>query len=485
MKLFLLMLLALLPARLLAQSFYVVNDRSNIYKVTKNDSDFNSEYVSSCYNEVFSIAKLGSSLYFDIENELFKAAIIGNTAQNCTSLASLGQITYVPNSLTVDNRGVLYFASSDLLYSYDAAHGGITLLGRMPDYSGGDLIIYKHSLYMAGGGGILKIDIKHPENSTLVIPAGNQSFFGFTGIKGQDGQTSIYGLAVNNNTTNLVEIDLDNYKIGNTAGTLPYVVFDAATDGDGSSLVSEVLLGKVTIEQQCDIYNRAAVQINPPRHEGTYTYTFNGQTNATGTFAAIEPGSYTLHATGTQGEDDKDTLINIPDYSLNKPVSTYTSKIPVCDLTGSIAFSTARPADYQIKFNNAVYSYNHVFTGLLPDYYHFTILDAKGCVADTLYIDFTRTGKCEPVTFPNTFTPNGDGTNDIFRPNQASRAQQYRLYIYNRWGQPVYQSGDLHQGWAGDAGGSSAPAGVYYWMVTFIAEDGKPAVQKGWVMLLR
>ena len=59
---------------------------------------------------------------------------------------------------------------------------------------------------------------------------------------------------------------------------------------------------------------------------------------------------------------------------------------------------------------------------------------------------------------PNSFTPNNDGTNDIFQPiAQAVDVSSYQMQIFNRWGEVVFSSEDPQEGWDG-----SHNSGEYY-----------------------
>jgi gliding motility-associated-like protein len=59
---------------------------------------------------------------------------------------------------------------------------------------------------------------------------------------------------------------------------------------------------------------------------------------------------------------------------------------------------------------------------------------------------------------PNAFTPNHDGKNDLFRPLIYGNVLQYKFIVYNRWGQQVFASTQLMQGWDGTVGGTLQPA---------------------------
>jgi len=86
--------------------------------------------------------------------------------------------------------------------------------------------------------------------------------------------------------------------------------------------------------------------------------------------------------------------------------------------------------------------------------------------------------------FPNAFRPGG--INGVFRPvgifiNQTD----YRLRIYNRWGEPVFESESFTRGWDGDYKGKTAPTGVYVYHVTYHDAQGRFYEEKGSFVLVR
>lgn len=89
------------------------------------------------------------------------------------------------------------------------------------------------------------------------------------------------------------------------------------------------------------------------------------------------------------------------------------------------------------------------------------------------------------IYIPNTFTPNGDGYNDIFRV----RGPHYAIFyfaVYNRWGQLVYETEDPTQGWDGMFKGKMADPGVFgYYMKAKCDEQSEEIFKKGNVTLIR
>ena len=87
---------------------------------------------------------------------------------------------------------------------------------------------------------------------------------------------------------------------------------------------------------------------------------------------------------------------------------------------------------------------------------------------------------------PNAFTPNGDGLNDDWQPKGVfGGATDYRLRIWNRWGEKIYETDDFEASWDGTHQGTSSPAGGYLWDVTFTNAEGEPESFKGGVVLIR
>ncbi len=77
----------------------------------------------------------------------------------------------------------------------------------------------------------------------------------------------------------------------------------------------------------------------------------------------------------------------------------------------------------------------------------------------------TSTGNESKLVMPNTFTPNGDGHNDIFKAKEYRNLSEFHAYIFNRWGQKLYEWTDPAEGWDGTYHGSEVKTGVYFVLV--------------------
>jgi hypothetical protein len=93
------------------------------------------------------------------------------------------------------------------------------------------------------------------------------------------------------------------------------------------------------------------------------------------------------------------------------------------------------------------------------------------------------TNDCLEFHFPNSFTPNFDNKNESYLPviYNAHLIDYYELWIYNRWGEKVFNTSDINQGWDS----SNLPIDVYTWRVFFISKSGEKNNLTGQVTLLR
>lgn len=107
---------------------------------------------------------------------------------------------------------------------------------------------------------------------------------------------------------------------------------------------------------------------------------------------------------------------------------------------------------------------------------------------DTFVVRFKPAEQCYCTMFiPNAFSPNHDNLNDVFKPMLSLSCMNggYRMMIYNRWGEKVFQSFDILKGWDGTKNGEAADLGVYYYTIRYTDQQGKEQSYKGDFSLLR
>ncbi len=108
-----------------------------------------------------------------------------------------------------------------------------------------------------------------------------------------------------------------------------------------------------------------------------------------------------------------------------------------------------------------------------------------GCTGiDSVYILLSL--RCFDI--PSAFSPNGDGINDIFLAKTICPMRYFHMLIYNRWGEKLFESNNIADGWDGTKKGLACPGDSYVFVVTYeIDEAGvhKKNVVKGILILVK
>lgn len=90
------------------------------------------------------------------------------------------------------------------------------------------------------------------------------------------------------------------------------------------------------------------------------------------------------------------------------------------------------------------------------------------------------------LEFPNAFSPNGDGINDVYKAKDGYKSiVEFQATIFNRWGQKLYSWNDPAGGWDGKFNGKNVKQGVYFVLVKARGADGRKFNIKKDVNLLR
>ena len=95
------------------------------------------------------------------------------------------------------------------------------------------------------------------------------------------------------------------------------------------------------------------------------------------------------------------------------------------------------------------------------------------------------TGSESKLSFPNAFSPNGDGHNDIYKAKEYQNITEFHAYIFNRWGQKLYEWTNPAEGWNGTSHGKDVADGVYFVLVKAKGSDGREYNIRKDVNLLR
>ena len=199
---------------------------------------------------------------------------------------------------------------------------------------------------------------------------------------------------------------------------------------------------------------------------------------------------YKLNLTDSCGNTSDDSLITCPllmqsqknneDQHLsqwweyeNGSTATPTYTVEVYDNTNKI-INTYNPSDTNFVYNDVA---------LDVPYYRYRVKATYNGVV-FYYSNFTEVKNDILVFIPDAFTPNGDGQNDELNVF-GKYFKDFKLSIYNRWGDIVYYSENKNEGWKGDYQGQPSIPGVYAYVFSATDNSNNPYTKKGTVILLK
>ena len=126
-------------------------------------------------------------------------------------------------------------------------------------------------------------------------------------------------------------------------------------------------------------------------------------------------------------------------------------------------------------------------TGLTIGSYYFTWIITNSLCSPTMDSVNIVIESCDPsnILIPNVFTPNSDGSNDIFTVN-GNNLESVECEIFNRWGQLLYSWNNINGAWDGrTSSGAEVPDGTYFYIITAKGLDGTEYFKKGTFSLIR
>ena len=113
--------------------------------------------------------------------------------------------------------------------------------------------------------------------------------------------------------------------------------------------------------------------------------------------------------------------------------------------------------------------------------YWVTVANQCGTATDTISVTYRF---CD-LWFPNAFSPNNDGHNDIIKAmGQLGQFSEYSLHVFNRWGQLLYKTETITDGWDGMFKGVPQDISTYFYVITFKSSLGQETL-KGSFELIR
>lgn len=264
---------------------------------------------------------------------------------------------------------------------------------------------------------------------------------------------------------------------------------DSVYVGDPTAFVLQVLAKNDTCYQGFGWF-----QIVPVGPTAPFTFIWNDTLPGTDALGNLMGGQWVnvqvIDANGCK----RDTLLQVG-VELNDSLTAYfTVDYDVVDfLTPQVTFTNASLFETSIFWDMddgssyVLPSFTHSFDSIGKFEVTLYAYDRNGCV-DT-FIQVIEVDYHFSLFVPSAFTPNQDGKNERFTVTGVGmNPNSFHLWIFDRWGQAVYETTDMDYGWDGSwygSGPGEAPPGVYAYKVEVDEMDGTPRDFLGKVVLIR
>ena len=198
------------------------------------------------------------------------------------------------------------------------------------------------------------------------------------------------------------------------------------------------------------------------------------------------PGKFTVTLT-TSGPGNAPSTISKDIFIISAEVimlqtvdcQTSTGGSLTVDVTG------AAGVPLNLLWNTSPPQTTTIISGLSEGFYNVQISGTDVC-------PLTETGKaekdysCSGIYFPTAFTPNNDGRNDGFGPlGSLLSLTDYRLSVYNRWGERVFYSNNPFERWKGKVKGMETDSNIFVWYAEFTIPGKPKETRKGTVIVIR
>ncbi|MBK8787217.1 MAG: gliding motility-associated C-terminal domain-containing protein [Chitinophagaceae bacterium] len=241
--------------------------------------------------------------------------------------------------------------------------------------------------------------------------------------------------------------------------------------------------------------NEPVIPVNNTVDPGTssikYLWDFgNGQTSTLRNppvQAYATPGNYVMSLTVSTAQcpfplsiQKRFVRVEKPVAGKNNPEAYAVANLPLTLQARNIGNSALwTPA---ISLDNAA-SYTPVFIDNIERTYTIALKTAAGCI--TIDTQVVKINKNIVIYVPNAFTPNNDSRNDLLKPFMIGIKELVYFKIFNRWGELVFETKNITEGWDGRYKGNPVQSHTLVWMLQGIGADNKVYNAKGSTVLIR
>ncbi|MBW8683361.1 T9SS type B sorting domain-containing protein [Chitinophaga rhizophila] len=249
----------------------------------------------------------------------------------------------------------------------------------------------------------------------------------------------------------------------------------------------ELKMAPIVTGISCNGESDAAIDINASGGRLPYTYSIVNYSpeQDSAIFSNLRANYYTLRVTDSMG------CYKMEGINIGNPLVLHAKDVETKPLScssvkdGQIIITPAGgTAPYQYSISDTASQSENRFRRLDAGTYHYKIVDDHKCSVEGNVTVERGMNDCA-IYMPSAFSPNGDGMNDLFKARVQDDVTDFRMMIFGRWGQLVYETTDPEAGWNGRTKGTELPSGTYVWKITYTDSKKQLMQQQGTVTMFR
>ena len=452
----------------------LVCDGSSVTLNATGTSGYN--WDNSVVNGVPFYPAIGNTLYTVVGTDMYGCT---NSDQVLVTVVSLPNVNAGPDQIVCVGTPVTLAASGSMNYSWN--NGVMDGVSFIPVLGTIEYIVNSTNVFGCSNSDTVQVLV----NPAPIVNAGAD----LTVCMGEDITLSATGSA---------NLYWDNSVVNNVSftpsiGITQFIVTDSLSTGclDRDTVLVEVFPNPVISAENDTICEGEPAVLNG---QGALSYSWSNGIGNGVQFWPNQTGNYTLTGTSADGCTSEITVAVIVNPApvanfniMNNDLNTVNST------TGFVNYSIGA-SNYEWFFGDwsamsSEFEPIHTYPYEEGATYETTLIaySPEGCSSEvTQYIVIDQSYS---IYVPNAFTPDANGVNEIFTPILVGFEEQYySLYIFNRWGELVFESHDISVGWDGSYAGKfdQVQDGVCSWkVVARVKNSAEDKMFVGHVSLLK
>ena len=256
----------------------------------------------------------------------------------------------------------------------------------------------------------------------------------------------------------------------------------------GDTTKTNVNITNVAVLPSCSNQSTGSITVTASGGIGSYTYAINGRpVQTTNAFTNLASGTYTLTVQdafcGTTTQSVVVGTLVSPNVNAGPDlimVDGYPVYLAGSSSTTNLATIAWTPSSTLVGAN----SFKPLAKPNTTTTYTLSVTASNGCTSTDNAVVTVLPYCIKPL---DAFTPNKDGTNDLWLVTAFGGTCVGRVYVnvFNRYGNVVYKSDNYTNNWDGTYNGKPVPDGTYYYVIDYRLINGESIVMRGDLTIIR